>query len=127
VHVCNPRAHHQEDSCTKYMYIMTYVYMYDAPWYSRVRLCSGKGYLADNLAIIKSVSTISLFVHPFIILNSYLAVYLSIYMYVCMKVFLCRLYVCMMYVCERVSTYLLTHLTVTHLCEYMYLFIHLHI
>ena len=53
----------------------------------RVRLCSGTGSLVDTLEIIKSVSTVSLFVHPFIIISNYLAVYLSIY--VCMYLSIC--------------------------------------
>ena len=69
----------------------------------RVRLCSGTSSLVDNLAIFKSVSTISLFVHSFIILTSYLAGYLFIYIcmyvrrYVDMYVRVC-IYVCI-YVC----------------------------
>ena len=116
MHVSNPKAHLQEVRCNKYMYNM--IYSMSTVWCTlvRVRLWSGTSSRLENLVIIKLVSTISLFVHSFIILSSYLAVYLS--MYVCMYV-LC-MYICL-YVCVCVCMYVCMYVECMFVCVCMYI------
>ena len=90
-------------------------------WYTvwctlvRVRLWSGTNSLVDNLGIIKSVPTISLFVHPFIILSSYLAVYLFIYIYIYVSMYACIYVYIYMYLCM----YVLRMFLCMYVCMYV--------